>query len=246
MHGMFVCDFGGSGQEDVHFGNVAEIVEAKTVNQIKPIHFGVNYHEEPLEFSLVFGTDRPIDRYEMQNIALWLTGHQNYQWLQIDQPDMQDILYRCLITELTPISVGWVPHAFRATIRCDCPYAYGQQFEQKYTIADSETILFRNESTIRSYFRPDLIIKPASGATNISITNRSDEDREFAFADLPAGVEIHIDNEHGIITDAVSGYNLYDNFNMNFFRCVHGDNLLEVSGSCELTISGRFLYNISV
>lgn len=245
MYGLFVCDFGGSAQEDVSFGNHAEIVEAKTVNQIRPIHFGVNYHEDPLEFPLVFGANRNLDRYEMQSVALWLTGHQNYQWLQIDQPDMQNVLYHCLITDLQPITVGWIPHAFRATIRCDCPYAYSQEFEQTYNITDKTEILFRNESTIHDYFKPRLTIKPASGVTDITISNTSDNDRTLQFTDLPASnIEIFMDNEHGIITET-SGYNLYDNFNMNFFRCVYGDNILEVDGNCEITISGRFLYNVA-
>lgn len=246
MYGLYVCDFGEESHSDVAFGNQAEIIEAGTPNRIRPIHFGVNYHEEPLEFSLILGTDRSIDRYEMQSISLWLTGYQDYQWLQIDQPDMQDVLYRCLITSLQPITVGWIPHAFRATVRCDCPYAYGQEFQDNYVISGETKILFRNESTTKEYFKPDLIISPAVGTTSVSIKNTNDNNREFAFTGLPSSdIVISIDNKNGIITEQTFGYNLYDNFNMNFFRCICGDNNLVINGDCQLTIQGRFLYNVS-
>ena len=130
MYGMVVCDIDGQGQEEVSFGNVAEIIETRTTNRIQPVHYGVNYHTEPLEFTLIFGSERMLDRYELEEISLWLTGHQEYQWLAIDQPDMDNVQFRCLITELKPIYHGWLPHAFEATIRCDCPYAYSQPWEQ--------------------------------------------------------------------------------------------------------------------
>lgn len=246
MYGLYVCDFGGTGQSDVSFGNAGKIVEASTATRIKQIHFGVNYNEDPLEFQIVFGTERALDRYDMQNIAMWLTGHQNYQWLQIDQPDMQDYLYHCIITDLTPISVGWISHAFQATVRCDCPYAYGQEYSQTYNISEDSTVLFRNDSTIRDYYKPKLVIQPSSGVTAVSIINLSDAGREFAFTGLPASdIAIEVDNDSGIITESTFGYNLYDNFNMNFFRCVPGDNQLKISGNSKITISGRFLYNVA-
>ena len=34
-------------------------------------------------------------------------------------------------------------------------------------------------------------------------------------------------------------------FNLNFFRLVHGDNNIKVTGDGVLTISGRFLYNVA-
>lgn len=108
MYGMVVCDIDGQGQEDVSFGNVAEIIETRTTNRIQPVHYGVNYHTEPLEFTLIFGSERMLDRYELEEISLWLTGHQEYQWLAIDQPDMDNVQFRCLITELKPIYHGWL------------------------------------------------------------------------------------------------------------------------------------------
>lgn len=246
MYDLMVYDIDNKGQEDVSFGNKANIIEARTAGRIQPIHYGVRYHDEPLEFPLVFGAERHLDRYEMQDIAGWLTGSQQYGWLSICQPDMEDIQYRCIITELTPISVGMLPVAFEATIRCDCPYAYGYPFQKTYTVSGSTDILFRNEGTAREYLKPKLVFSPSAGAGGLRIVNNSDAKRAFELTNLPSGCVAEVDNNNGIIVDTgPSGFNLYTGFNQHFFRLVRGENELVVTGNGELTISGRFLYNVA-
>lgn len=248
QYGLMLYDIGGNGQSEVPFGNKASIVETRTTGRIQPIHYGANYHASPLEFKLVFGADHCLDRFELENVAFWLTGHQDYQWLSIDQPDLNHVLFRCLITELKPISHGWLPVAFEATVRCDCPYAYGYPFRQTYSITDKANVLFRNESSVREYLKPTVTISPVPGTSAVKIVNHSDNDRVFELSNLPAsGIEIVVDNSKGIITETRvrAGYNLYSGFNMNFFRLVQGDNLLEVTGTSTIEISGRFLYNVA-
>lgn len=245
-YGLMLYDIGGNGQSEVSFGNKASIVETRTNNRIQPIHLGVNYHGSPLEFKLVFGSFDPIDRYQMQEVAMWLTGHQDYKWLTIDQPDLHNVQFKCLITSLSPIHVGWLPYAFEAHVKCDCPYAYGFPYEELYSVVGTTEILFRNESSVREYIKPILKITPNEGVTEIKIVNKSDNDREFILSDLPAsGLEIVIDNNSGIIKELSSDYNLYSGFNLNLFRLVPGDNVLEVTGDGVYSISGRFLYNVA-
>jgi phage-related protein len=238
-------DFNGTGQSDVAFGNKADIIETRTNNRIRPIHFGVNYHSSPLQFKLVFGSEEALDRYEMQAVAMWLTGYQNYQWLTIDQPDLGNVQFRCLITELTPLSVGWLPYAFQATVTCDCPYAYGYPFEKTYSLSgsdDGDQIVFYNDSTVREYVKPELSYTGGSGT--LSIVNASDNDREFKLENLVSSYVVSIDNKNGIITEK-TGVNLYGGFGLNFFRLVPGDNVLTIKGDGKLTISGQFLYNVA-
>lgn len=247
MYGMMIYDLGRNGQGDVAFGNKATIVQQRIGNRIQPIHFGVRYNDEPLQFKLVFGSERALDRYELEDVGFWLTGHQDYQWLSIDQPDMELYRFRCLITELTPLSHGWLPVAFEATVVCDCPYAYGFEFEKRYQINGGADILFRNESSVREFIKPDILFEPAVGVSALSIVNHSDGGRRFLIEGIPKtdGIQILIDNRNGIITEKTYGYNLYGGFNLNFFRLVHGDNLLSVTGNGTLVISGRFLYNVA-
>ena len=245
MYGLMIYDIDGNAQDNVPFGNRADIIEDRTLRRIQPIHFGVDYNSSPLEFRLVFGSERYLDRYDLESISLWLTGHQQYQWLTIDQPDLARVQFRCLFTEVTPISIGWLPIAFEATVRCDCPYAYGPPFHLRRQIQGETEILFQNNSSVREYIKPDLFFQPDPGTTDLRIVNESDSGREFLLSSIPEGAKVSVDNRNGIITESVYGYNLYPGFNMNFFRLVRGANRLAVTGNGALCISGRLLYNVA-
>jgi phage-related protein len=245
MYDMMIYDIDNSGQSAVSFGNKATIIEERIAGRIRPIHIGVNYHSSPLEFKLTFGSMHEQDRYQMQEVALWLTGHTEYQWLSIDQPDLEDLQFRCLITELKPIHVGWAPVAYEATVTCDCPYAYGYPFSRTVSVGSGTTsLLLYNEGTVREYIKPELRIVPNDGTTEFTIKNLSDGGRVFQFSGMPAaGLSIYVDNDIGFIREDRHKYNLYPYFNMNFFRLVPGTNNLEITGRGTVTITGRFLYN---
>lgn len=246
MYGLMIYDFDGRSQENVAFGNSGVIVETRTNLRVDPIHFGVNYNKTPLQFKLVFGAQQALDRYEMESISYWLTGRQTYEWLSIGQDDLEDVQFKCIITNLTPLSSGWVPYAFEATVVCDCPYAYSYPFKYEYTINGETSILLRNNSAVREYVKPALTFVPDNGATKISIINDSDDGREFVIDNLPSGnLRVEVDNINGIIKEANRGLNLYDGFNLKFFRLVQGDNRLRIRGDGSLTISGRFYRNIA-
>lgn len=243
-------DIDSNSQEDVSFGTIGEIMEARTYGRIKPIHYGVNYHGTPLQFKLVFGSETPLDREDLERVSFWLQGYQDYQWLNISQPDLEHVQFRCLITELTPITVGWLPYAFSATVVCDCPYAYGYPFEYTYTINGQTNIVVKNFSTMHEYFKPVLEFEFANQQANqeLSIINTSDNNRRFLLSGVPSTVEsIYVDNDRCIMKDTTENGgddNLYRRFNLRFLRLVDGDNNLTVSGYGTLKISGRFMYNV--
>lgn len=244
MYGLMLYDFDGIKQSNVSFGNTASVIETRTNRRVRPIHFGVNYNTSPLQFKLVFGAMEPIDRYDMEIISLWLTGHQDYQWLSIEQPDLDHAQFRCLITQLTPLHHGWLPVAFEATVLCDCPYAYGYPFEYRYQIDDEKEVLFRNDSSVREYIKPILTYHTTDGG-DLCIINHSDGEREFSLSDFPAESNAVIDNDSGIIQETNYGYNLYSGFNSKFFRLIQGNNKLTIIGNGDLTISGRLMYNVA-
>lgn len=245
QYGLMIYDIDNHTQSDVAFGNIAKIIETRTNNRVRPIHFGVNYHSSPLQFKLVFGSEEPLDRYELEAVSFWLTGYQDYQWLSIDQPDLEGVQFRCLITQLTPITVGWLPYAFEATVVCDCPYAYGYEFSETYSVNGTVNKLFRNDSPIREYIKPTLKYTSSTSNGTLRIVNHEDHDRMFELTGIPASTQVIIDNDNGIIRETIDGINLYDGFNLNFFRLVQGDNNLTITGRGTLIMTGRLLYNVA-
>lgn len=243
-YGMFVADIGNKKHSDNDFGNQANIVEKRIPSRITPLHYGVRYHDDPLRFSLIFGSEEYMDRYQIQEMSNWLTGYQDYQWLSIEQPDMEHIQFRCLIQKLTPISVGWFPIAFEAQVVCDCPYGYSYPFEEKIRVNGQMKYRFYNDSTIKDVLKPELKIEVDLGCTDFTITNNTTGDI-VKFSGLPGGdVVIQMDNENEVLTDSLGEYDLYRFFNFQFFSLASGDNGLVFDGNGTVTLSGRYLYNV--
>lgn len=243
-YGMFVCDLGSKKHSDNNFGNTANIVETRIPGRITPLHYGVRYHDEPLEFTLIFGAEQEMDRYQLQEVSNWLTGYQDYQWLCLEQPDMEYIEFRCLIQSLTPISVGWFPVAFEAKVICDCPYGYGFPFEKQIAINGTTSYRYYNDSTIRENLKPGLKIVLDSSCRNFAITNKT-LGETMRFSGLPAGgITILVDNENEILQDENGEYDLYEYFNFQFFELSSGDNELVFEGIGTVTVSGQCLYNV--
>jgi hypothetical protein len=135
-HEVMIFDWGGPKDEGGYFAATGEIIEDQLLTQMKPMFYGVE-PSEPLEFKFTFGASpcrvnihKPLDRWDMQAIASWLTNKDGYRWLEIEQPDMEVIRYKCVISELKYLTSGWLPWAFECTVRCDsgCAYTFPEWF----------------------------------------------------------------------------------------------------------------------
>lgn len=160
--GLMLYDIGEHRNSSGSFASTSTIVEDKTAKRCKPIFYGVK-HDNKLEFSLVFGVNpnrleshHHLDRGELDAIASWLTGHNEYHWLEFDQDDMMGIRYRAMITSLKVVEYGMLPWAFEATVVCDCPYAYQYPKVFEYDVEPGDKITFYNESSRNDYFYPKI------------------------------------------------------------------------------------------
>ena len=186
--------------------------------------------------------EKYLDRYEIDEIASWLTGHNSYHWLEIEQEDMEYIRYRCIVSDLSIVSYGNIPWAMKATIICDGPYAYMYPQDFSYNVNGSMEFSFINESSHNGYYMPILEFKPRTGGS-LTIENITDHNRLFSLSEIPAGAaSVVINNDTGVITNSL-GVNLYPNFNFKFFRLVRGYNRIKVTGNGTLIIRCEFPIN---
>lgn len=248
-YGLMLYDFGVTSSGDGVLSSEITISEDRISRRYSPLHYGV-VTNKPLEFSMTFGADIDaidsdvyLDRPDLEAIAVWLTGHKTYKWLEITQPDMETVRYKCFITNLRYVDFGKLPWGITCTVICDSPFAYLYPEVYTYNIGDQLSLTFYNKSSYRGYYKPKLIIEPTDGGT-FSIQNNSDGGRIIQFTDLPAVVsKITIDNENEIIScDEIA--NLYPYFNFNFFRLIRGNNQLVINGSGKLQIVCEFPVNI--
>lgn len=249
-YGLRIYDIDGNNNEAASFASAGEL-ETDVIPSIGRNYLYGRSYETPLEFNLVFGLDplmlkmhEHFDRYEMDAIANWLTGETQYKWLEIEQPDLEIIRYRCVISELTPIQLSWLPWAFSAKVTCDSPYGY--MFPQKfhYSCNGTTEINLISRSTINKLYYPKLDIQQ-NGSSTISILNKS-VGEELTFTNLPQSyfLTISIDNALGKIKSSDSSCeNLYKYFNFNWLPLKKGMNKLQVKGNCILDFTCEFPVN---
>ncbi len=247
--GLMVYHFGSNGQGDVSFRN-GEIIEDRIPGRYDALTYGL-VQNQSLEYTLVFGANMEsldananLDRFEVEAIAAWLTGHCTRKWLVIVQDDMEPFRYKCTISELKLITYGDMPWAFSCKVSCDSPFAYTLPDAYTYAVNGQSQVRLFNRSSYNGLYRPKMEIT-MYGGDSVSIQNLSDNNRTFQFKGLPGGrsLIIYVDNKNQVITNSLD-LNLYPYFNMKFMRLVKGDNLLKITGNAEVKFICEFPVNI--
>lgn len=244
MYGLMLCNFDGAKQDEGVAGEEISIIEDRIARRMTGLHYGITNNkakEFPLAF-VVTESNRHLDRYEVANIAGWLTGHHDYKELSVVQDDLDGVFYRCILTELEQIEVGMHTVGFVATVVCDGPNAYRRYAPTTFSLGDS--VSYVNTSNVNDYYLPTLSI---TGSGDVEIANTTDG-TSFSLVGLPDGERtIDVDCLNQVMT-ASDGINLYQYWNTDsdkyFPRFVRGVNALTLSGSGSLTIYNEVPWNI--
>jgi len=256
-------NIGSTSAGEISFASTPGIVEETIGRNWKPYFYGVQFKNK-LSFSLVFGLNeerldarRFLTRTEIHNISTWLTGYTEYKILTIDQDDMSDYYYKCMISGLEVIGSYGEQYAFKATVICDSPYAYYDAAEVRENISGRSRIEIYNSGALHMPIYPKIIIENNDG-DNLSIINLRESVNEdestapvFALSDIPSNVKrIVIDCATCVIeTYDVDGNsvttNLYDEESViHWPRLYPGSNVFIVTGECDLEIKCTFPVNI--
>lgn len=236
-YGLMLYSFeSGGGVKTGEFGANIQMIEDRVVRSMIPIVYGAK-QEEPLKFTLTFGSLSPISREDFSEIAYWLCGKPEYRVLEIIQDDMAETLYKCYMTNIQHENIKGIPYAFTADVVCDCPYAYSYPETYNFTVSGSKETIIYNDSACAEYIWPYIILTPSNVTQTVSIVNENDNNREFKFTQLNNydNEIIYIDNAKKIITSS-NGVNMYPYFNKNFFRLVRGLNTITITGDCVIRI----------
>lgn len=258
--GMRIYDIDGNNNKATPFASPGKIVSDAIPSTGKNYLYGRNL-SAPLDFDLVFGLepcqldgDDYLDRFDMDAVARWLVEPTEYKWLEIEQPDMEYFRYRCVISELTPINIGWLPIAFTAKVVCDSPYGYRNRETFEYTnVSGNNAIhpIIENRSTLKRPYYPKLEIKiktqNANAQVKIQTTRNNAVDREFILplGNLSVNTVVAVDNERGVISSS-NGENLYADFDFNWLYLHEGENQtnISVTGNVDLKIICDFPVDI--
>jgi len=227
-----------SGEDSSSVSNEVSITTEKIFRNPVPYFYGVNQNSV-LEMDLELRTtETEITSEDMALIQRWLFGHQTYKQLRIVQPDMEEYYFNCIFTSGNIIKVGNIIRGVDVHIVCDSPFAWGE--ERTHTLVGTATFDIYNPSENNYYTFPDMVVVMAAGGEDwFTITNITDNNRQFSMSGMSVGSEetITINNQYQII-DAVNTSNPLSQIQTGtgydyFFRLVPGYNQIQTTGNVE-------------
>ena len=163
------------------------------------------------------------------------------------QDDFNGAYFNCMFKDPEPQYIGNMNYAFNCTVSCDSPFAYGAEKIVSGSLSSEYLDLeIYNSSSEEEYLYPEVDFTISGGASlSFYITNYSDNQRIFAFNNIPAtsSIEVFMNNDMQIIDSDTIG--LLNYFNYNWFRLVPKINLLtlyspQTIDSFEIRYTERF------
>lgn len=211
------------------------IYEQSIYRRPTPYFFGATPSPK-LSFSLSAFAEEEMDASHFQLVQKWLFSSRTYKKLQIDQMDMYDIYFNCILNQPEIIRVGNKIQGFSCQVECDSPFAWKFPITTNYTYTQSvvnDTVTFNNTSDdIGNYVYPILVISLNNTGDHVKITNESDNNRVFEFLNLAASEVLTVDCGLETITSSTNLLRL-SNFNKKFLRLVPGVNRLHIEADVE-------------
>lgn len=163
---------------ELSFGTDIEVIEDRISTRINPIHYGVNINKS-MSFPLTFGSTEYLEDYDVDAILSWLTGHQQYKWLEFVDGDHY-VRYKCHLNNMQSIYINGLPTAFTCDVECDGQFAYEYPITTEYEIDTTEAYIeYFNKSSYNGYLYPQVKLEFSDDCNSFSIINESDSNREF-------------------------------------------------------------------
>ena len=234
-YGLYIMDIDADAINRIMGSFSLDIMEQKLFRRSTPYFYGSTASPK-LSFPFSAYSEQEMDSDLYGLVQKWLFSPRQYKKFQIDQYDLQNLYFNCLLTEPNVVKSGNMIQGFSCSILCDSPFAWKFPITTTYSYSVSvvdDTVIFNNSSDDSGdYLRPRLIVTMNNVGGDITIVNESDGGRIFRFTGLSAGESITIDNSLQIISSS-TGLRRLSNFNKKFFRLVSGANTFRIQGNVE-------------
>lgn len=198
---------------------------------------GVKY-DSPLPFDLIlYNLDETyINADKERTLKKWLFKN-NYNWLQIDQPDLSNISYFCIATKIELLDFGTYTGALLVQFQADSPWAWSNLIKKTYTTVNSTL----NVNLNMDFDFDEYLLYPTLQITsladgNISITN-STTNESISITGCITNESIILECSNDKISS--SGSNIISRWNKNTISMKEGLNQLVLTGNFKLVMSYR-------
>lgn len=163
---------------ELSLGTDVDVIEERLPTRTTPIHYGVDLNKA-MSFPLTFGSTEYLEDYDVDAILSWLTGHQQYKWLEFVDGDHY-IRYKCHLNNMQSVYINGLATAFTCDVECDGQFAYEYPRTYTYDIDSTEAYIeFLNASSYNGYLYPKIHIEMNDDCNTFCIRNETDNNREF-------------------------------------------------------------------
>lgn len=210
-----------------------EIMNKKIYRRATPYFYG-STPTPVLSFPMSAYSAEEIDSEFFQLIQKAFFSNRNFKKLQINQFDMQDVYFNCILKSPKIIRIGNLLTGIKFDVVCDSPFAWRFPKTTNYTYTASvvnDNVTYNNTTDdTGNYTFPSLVITMNNIGGDISIVNSDDNNRVFTFTGLSPDEVLTIDCSLQTISSS-TGLKRLSNFNKNFLRLLPKLNHLHITGS---------------
>lgn len=233
--GVFKCNIGGLNTE-------TNDEEVNIITSTTPFKDTWDFHgmekSTPLQFKITIAKSNGefINAYEQRELKKWLCKNKR-DWLFIDQNDLADIWYNCVMINPRPVNVGIQTAGLEFTCICDTNHAWSKLYLKKYKCS-GELILNLNMSIDYDEYilYPVLTINPKENG-DIFIKNNT-INKYVSIKNCKTSEVIIMDGGKDIIQSSINRI-LLDDWNKNFLELINGVNNIQLSGNFDFTLEYR-------
>ena len=240
-YGLQIYNFGDSAPFNGIGSSNISVISQRVLRKAKPYYLG-RTQEPVLEFELTFGSENSISAMERDIISSWLFGVSTYKKLYILQDDLNGAYFNCFMTNPQAVYIGNLNYAFTCTVLCDSPFAYSPVRTTSGSYTDGEVnddFTIYNYSSDDEYLYPELTFKLQSIGNSFTLTNTTDDNRQFIFTAISPSEEITMDNDLQTLTSS-TGLLRLGTFNKSWLRLLPKKNAMNLQGGVEsFTITYR-------
>lgn len=233
-YGLYISNIDADAINSSMGSSSMEIKETKIYRKPSPYFYGATPSPK-LEFEFSAFSKEEIDASQFELIQKWLFSSRSYKKFAIDQVDIQDIYFNCILNEPKIQRVGNLIQGFSCNVVCDSPFAKKYPITTNYIytvpIVNSTEIFYNESDDTGDYLYPNsLIFTMNTLGGNFSITNLDDSNRVVSFSSLLGSETITTSPLYQTITSSTELKRL-QNSNKKFLRLVPGKNRLMIQGN---------------
>ncbi len=216
----------------------SSIISSKTAIQRTTDFHSLQYNE-PLKFNITICkiNGRYMDSNDERIYKKWLCKTER-NWLQIDQPDLYDVWYNCIITNPIKDNIAKKTGGLTFSVECDWGGAWTHLYKKTYTTLNN---YLQFNIKYFSDFDNDILtpILKITAKSNCDIqVNNITTKKVFSIKNCKRNEIIKFDNTRQIFNTTEPRL-LIDDWNKRFFELAEGFNTIELIGDFIMELEYR-------